>query len=264
MKYGKSDKRVCYDAGKARERNEIGEKIKELRRSEKMSLKEFTEKLEQRGVITSVSAVSKWELGQTLPNAYQLLAVFDCFGIADPSAFFAGTNLLNEEGLRKAADYREDLIASGRYSTDISLLQPDIVYIRMPVSLVPASAGTGDILDEEMFEYRTFPADEVPDGADFAVRVDGDSMSPEYEDGQIVWVRRAASLLPGEEGLFILNGNGYIKQYREREPADAAAYTDSHGSLHPQPVLVSYNDAYAPIVVGVNDSFRICGKILSR
>ncbi len=264
MKYRKTDTRVCYDAGKARERNEIGEIIKELRRSEKMSLKEFTIELEKRGVITSVSAVSKWELGQTLPNAYQLLAVFDCFGIADPAAYFAGTNLLNELGLRKAAEYKNDLIASGRYAPESSLKQAEIIYIRMPVSLLPASAGTGDILNEEMFEYRTFPADEVPDGADFAVRVDGDSMSPEYEDGQIIWVRRTASLLPGEEGLFILNGNGYIKQYQEREPADTTEFTDSQGTVHLQPLLVSYNKLYAPIPVGVNDSFRICGKILRR
>lgn len=264
MKSCKRPDRACYDAGKAREQNAIGEKIKELRRSEKMSLKEFAEKLERRGVVTSVSAVSKWELGQTLPNAYQLLAVFDCFGIADPSAYFAGTSLLNEEGLRKAADYREDLIASGRYAADHSLGQAEIVYIRMPVSLVPASAGTGDILDEDLFEYRTFPADEVPEDADFAVHVDGDSMSPQYEDGQLVWVRRAAFLRPGEDGLFVLNGNGYIKQYQERVPEDAAEYTDSLGAVHPQPLLVSCNKAYAPIPVGVNDSFRICGRILRR
>ena len=251
-----------YDASVARDRNEIGDKIKELRRSEKLSLKDFAAELEKRGVNTSVSAISKWELGQTLPNAYQLLAVFDCFGIADPSAYFTGMNRLNEEGLRKAADYREDLIASGRYSPDSAFSQAEVIYIRMPVSLVPASAGTGDILDEEMFEYRTFPAEEVPEGADFAVRVDGDSMSPEYEDGQIVWVKRAAALVPGEEGLFVLNGNGYIKQYQERDPEDRAEFTDSRGVLHRQPVLVSYNEAYAPMAVGINDSFRICGKIL--
>ena len=73
-----------------------------------------------------------------------------------------------------------------------------------------------------------------------------------------------AFLRPGEDGLFVLNGNGYIKQYQERVPEDAAEYTDSLGAIHPQPLLVSCNKAYAPIPVGVNDSFRICGRILRR
>jgi len=38
---------------------------------------------------------------------------------------------------------------------------------------------------------------------------------------------------------------------------------DSDGNLLKQPVLVSYNDAYAPIIVRPEMAFRICGKVLN-
>ena len=255
-KGGKKTYPVNYRANEARERNEIGKKIKELRQAEKISLRDFSELLKERGITVTPASINKWELGQTLPNAYQLLAVFDCFRIGDPGACFSGNALLNEEGLRKVAEYKTDLSASGRYVPERESTE-NILYVQMPVSLLSASAGTGDYLDDDCFEYRSFPKDTVPEGADFAVRVDGDSMMPKYEDGQIVWVRRAETLRSGEEGLFVLNGCGFIKLYREQ------ADISSQGSLQNQPVLCSYNSAYAPIRVGTEDSFRVCGKIVA-
>ena len=247
---------VVYRADEARERNVIGEKIIGLRRAEKISLRDFSEILQERGISVTAASINKWELGQTLPNAYQLLAVFDCFKVDDPGSYFSGNAVLNEEGLRKVAAYKEDLVASGLYAPDGE--EADIIYVQMPVSLLSASAGTGDFLDDDCFEIRSFPRGSVPEGADFGVRVDGDSMTPKYEDGQIVWVRRTETLRPGEEGLFVLNGCGFIKLYREQ-----TADSDVQGAVRNQPVLFSYNSAYEPITVGAEDSFRICGKILS-
>ena len=248
---------VTYRADEARARNKIGEKIKGLRREAKISLRDFSMILRERGISVTPASINKWELGQTLPNAYQLLAIFDCFRMDDPAGFFSENGLLNEEGLRKVAEYKEDLAASGRYAPDRDERE-NIVYVQMPVSLLSASAGTGDFLDDDRFELRSFPKESVPEGADFGVRVDGDSMMPKFEDGQIVWVRRAETLRSGEEGLFVLNGNGFIKLYRE-QPAPAG----SPETVRNRPVLYSYNSAYEPITVGMEDSFRICGKILS-
>jgi len=46
---------------------------------------------------------------------------------------------------------------------------------------------------------------------DFGVRVNRDSMEPVYHDGQIVWVEKTVALQPGEAGIFICNGEGYLK-----------------------------------------------------
>ena len=132
----------------------------------------------------------------------------------------------------------------------------------MPVSLLPASAGTGAFLEEENFEMVSFPASAVPQKADFGVRVSGDSMEPVYHDGQIVWVQQCASLSPGEVGLFLYDGDGYIKVYDEQEPEEQESFTDSQGVLHKQPVLISYNEKYEPKAVSPQLSFTIAGRIL--
>ena len=133
----------------------------------------------------------------------------------------------------------------------------------MPVSYLPASAGTGVFLDEENFETVSFPEASVPERADFGVRVSGDSMEPVYRDGQIVWVQRCSRLRPGEVGVFLYDGEGYLKVYGEQPPEDPERFTDSGGTVHMQPVLLSYNEAYAPKVVSPDCVFAVAGRVLN-
>ncbi len=111
----------------------------------------------------------------------------------------------------------------------------------MPVSDLPVSAGTGAFLDEGNFEMVSFPESSIPDGAEFGVRVSGDSMEPVYHDGQIVWVQQCENTRTGEVGVMIYDGQGYIKAYAEQEPDDPEAYLGSDGVRRMQPVMVSYN-----------------------
>lgn len=168
--------------------------------------------------------------------------------------------LLNAEGRRKVREYREDLIASGKYREVLPVLE--IRYRDMPVSDLPVSAGTGAFLDEGNFEMVSFPESSIPDGAEFGVRVSGDSMEPVYHDGQIVWVQQCETLRTGEVGVMIYDGQGYIKAYAEQEPDDPEAYLSSDGVRRMQPVMVSYNKAYAPKPASPELEFRIVGRVL--
>ena len=86
-----------------------------------------------------------------------------------------------------------DLIASRRYQPGTE--EPaKIDCIMMPVSELPVSAGLGAFLEGEMFQQIQVPASSVPAGAEFGIYVSGDSMEPRYHSGQIVWVKRCASL----------------------------------------------------------------------
>lgn len=69
-------------------------------------------------------------------------------------------------------------------------------------------------------------------------------MEPVYHDGQIVWVKKTDTLQSGEVGVFLCK-----KVYDQQEPAEKELeeYVDSYGLLHPQVVLVSYNEKYEPI-----------------
>lgn len=251
-----------YNASRERQNNIIGQKIAMARKSAGLSLTELSKLLEQYGLSIGRQGLGKWESGDAVPNGYQLLALCHALHIEDGIAYFTKFptthHVLNAQGLKKLQDYREDLIASGRY-TPAPEASP---LVEMPVSALPASAGTGAFLEEEHFDLMSFPAHQVPKNADFGVFVSGDSMEPRFHHGQILWVQRCDSLTPGEVGLFLYDGEGYIKIYGEQTPQDPEYYLDSTGVLHKQPVLISCNKNYPPKPVSPQLSFQIAGRIL--
>lgn len=252
-----------YDAKAEKADNYIGERIAEARTGKKLSLAAFKSVLAGYGVEIGTAGINKWELGKAVPNAYQLFAIAHALGLEDDMAFFIRNKAdLNSEGCNKLQEYKQLLIASGKYKPT----QPrkKIRYITKPVSYLKASAGTGSFLDEEQFEKVRFPENAVPDRADFALYVSGDSMEPVYHDGQIVWVEQCETLSIGDVGIFVYNGNGYIKSYDEQEPDEGTIedFTDSYGNVHMQPVMISYNEKYAPIEVIPHLGFCIVGRVL--
>ena len=258
----KSDKipGFSFDAAGARAENMIGKKLQALRTENGLSLAGMSARLTENGLDVSLNAINKWELGMSSPSAYQLMGICAIFGIDDAVEYFTGRQRLNDTGRRKVASYRDDLIASGNYKPQLS--DGELIYVYMPVSIVSASAGTGDFLEDDSFEILRFPEGSVPAGADFGVRVDGDSMEPVYSNGQLVWIKKCESLRTGEVGLFMLNGSGYIKVYHEQKPENPEDYTDLDGVVRMQPKLISYNEKYAPMPVGTADSFKIFGRVL--
>lgn len=92
-------------------------------------------------------------------------------------------------------------------------------YIEMPVSTLAVSAGTGEFLDEGGFEIIRFPKSTVPGGADFGVRVNGDSMDSGYHDANSLG-GKTDTIQPGEVGVFLCNVEGYLKVYDQQEPSE--------------------------------------------
>ena len=93
------------------------------------------------------------------------------------------------------------------------------------------------------------PRSILPEDTTFGVRISGDSMEPEFHDGQIAWVLQQESVANGEIGIFALNGEAYIKKLQN----------DKDGIF-----LISLNEKYAPIKVGENDRLDIFGKVLEK
>lgn len=253
-----------YNAAAEKDENIVGMRIAEARKKKGMSIAAFSAFLKNYGVEISTGGAGKWETGYSIPNAYQLIAICNALDIEDQIPFFMKdyVSALNDIGLKKVAEYKADLVASGKYRP--APKTTTITYILMPVSNLCVSAGTGAFLDEGNFEMLEFPADRVPEGANFGVRVSGDSMEPVYHDGQIVWVQECEQLAIGQVGVFVYDGEGYLKMYSEQEPGKDVAeeYIDSYGVLHAQPVLESYNRKYEPRVVRPGAVFQIVGKVL--
>lgn len=253
-----------YNATTDQEQNFLGQRIADARKKAGLSLVKLSSLLEEYGVFVTSGAINKWEVGKNIPSAYQLIAVSQALQMdVDLSQFMSIGKLpeLNEEGQRKVAAYKADLIASGRYKPQSASI---IKYIEMPVSSLAVSAGTGAFLDEGNFEMISFPESTVPAGAEFGLRVSGDSMEPVYHDGQIVWVQQCDEVAVGEVGIFIYDGEGYIKVFHEQMPcsSEIEEFTDSYGNVHMQPVMISYNQKYRPREISAHAGFQVVGRVL--
>lgn len=255
-----------YRADIARLGNDIGRKIGEARREAKLTQSGLAKKLKQYGVSVQTPAVNKWESGENVPNAYQLMAIIHALGIKDGMAYFSGhvtplTDSLNSEGRRIAKSFIEFLEGKEKYTRK----KPRLREITVPTREIDrVSAGFGEELaDEDGFEKVKYPESIVPDGTDFAVKVAGDSMEPAYHDGQVVFVESCETLNDGDVGILYYDHNAYIKVYREMMPSeeDIEDFTDDSGVIHPQIWFQSFNSKYPPIKI--QDDFIVYGRVLN-
>lgn len=228
----------------------LGSKLSELRKARKMSQQEVAKLVSVGSDPISNRAVSKWETGDTLPNAEQFLALCRIYDIRDVLSTFLGMEGPNDEGLNSlnklGRERVDEYISLLKESPEFSYKQK-VIRIRrqMPLYDLPASAGTGVFLDSD--SYTLIDVDEtVPENANLAVRISGDSMTPLYTDGQIVYVRQQPDLKPGEIGIFVLNGEAYCKKL------------ETDGGIK----LISLNPNYKPIKVKYSYELRVIGKVV--
>ena len=250
-----------YDSAREKEENVIGRRIAEARKRKGISCPELSRILLEQGSKISAQVINKWENAYAVPTGYQLIALCHALDIDDGLSYFAKGYQpdLNTEGMKKVQEYRDVLVASGLYPFEERKAGR---IIPMPVSPIRASAGTGNYIDEADFEMLDVNADDVPAGADFGIYVGGDSRETIYHDGQLVWVQKCSEILPGQVGIFLYDGDSYIKMYSERVPDDPEEFTSSDGVLHMQPVLVSFNKNYPDRVIRPGTDFRVFGRVL--
>lgn len=94
---------------------------------------------------------------------------------------------------------------------------------RSPVRLINyyyrlASAGTGQIVFD-MPPTRTIEIPDIPEykKANYAIGVNGISMEPVYHDGDILLVEMTDHVEIGEIGIFLVDGQSYVKQRGQDE-----------------------------------------------
>ena len=109
------------------------------------------------------------------------------------------------------------------------------------------SAGTGLYLDDEQVETINFGVDMVPNGTDFCLKVNGDSMEPMFHDGDYVFIKRETDFRNGTIGAVIVNGEAYLKKIY---------ITDN--SIE----LVSLNKKYKDIIVTQDDNLKYVGTVV--
>lgn len=205
----------------------FGERLKARRGELKLSRGELAERL---GV--SASAVSNYENGLSFPKEEVMLRLFDSLE-TEPNTLFqdsfrsSGGAMSGPEQML-LRQYRS-LSPLGR-ETVHSVVEALCAYRRnetgedagkkskrmIPLYRTPAAAGYAAPVFGEDFDYIPVTED-VPQAAEFAVRISGDSMAPYIADGSVVYVNRDP-LREGDVGIFCVDGDLFCKQYY-KDPA---------------------------------------------
>ena len=83
----------------------------------------------------------------------------------------------------------------------------------------------------------------IPHGTNALIHINGRSMEPTFEDGGYAYVDTTATVQYGQIGIFIVNGEAFIKEYQP-------------DGLH------SHNIRYKTIYTGDGVDVRCCGRVL--
>lgn len=115
-------------------------------------------------------------------------------------------------------------------------------YMYMPFFDLPVSAGTGVPLDSEDAKKIRVPADDDTRQSDYVLRVVGDSMEPRYYEGDLVLVKQQQYVEEGAVGIFLYNGEGYIKIFGGDR-------------------LISLNPKFKDMILNENDQIVCLGRV---
>lgn len=150
-----------------------------------------------------------------------------------------GTPIHKPEAYRTSRKYPANVVVLEDYSD----APEDTTTI--PVYDAGASAGTGIFLDSDYYDVIAIADNYTNRKANFAVWVDGHSMEPKFNDGDLVLVRQQPQVDIGEIGIFIVNGEGFIKKLGEGE-------------------LISLNPDYENIRLNEWDDISCKGRVLGK
>ena len=199
----------------------FGERVRKRRGELDMTRSELAALL---GV--SPSAVGNYETGVSFPKEEIILRLFDSLEV-DPNTLFQDSFQYHKQPLdpkeQKLLEGYRGLSALGRETVrtmvdalcayrDEAEAGPEAAEPRMiPLYRTPAAAGYAAPAFGEDFDYIAVAGD-VPPGAEFAVRIQGDSMAPYIADGSVAYVNRDP-LKAGDVGIFCVDGEMLCKQY---------------------------------------------------
>jgi SOS-response transcriptional repressor LexA len=240
----------------------IGRRIKEARLGKGLS-QEALAKL----VGVSKGTIGNYEIDLSSPNENTLIALMDCLKV---DANFLYQDDMSDEMKRRAFGGTDGKYAWGApilnaYASSIrptqeaacavlgiSHVEPSVHYppseptCDILVYSFPAAAGI-PLMAEDDYERLEFPESAVPSGADFGIRIRGDSMQPTIDDETIVFVRRQPDLQSGQIGIFMIDDEAVCKRLHKKGNTVS---------------LKSDNHAYKDIVIQPYQRFYVVGKVL--
>lgn len=230
----------------------IGDRIREYRETRHLTQQQLAERIgESRGTL-----ISNYENGTSRPDCDRLAKLCVALSVtADellgikvdtqkltPDEWTRTTKIrrLDEHG-RLVVDYLIDEEYARVLANSRKKNRPRLMYIDS--YSYPVSAGVGSFVETETPEKILVPECDEAEEADYVLTVKGDSMEPEFSDGDKVYVVQQPAVDIGEIGIFIINDEAFIKKLGKGQ-------------------LISLNENYKPIPFRKDDSIYCCGKVI--
>ena len=241
--------------------NILGNSIKELRKSKKLTQKNLAELTGFKQNTISNHENGNRQLDETDIRVYaEALGVSPqyLFDRAKPSSIEITTppatspiqsiyDQLEPNGQRKVITYAEKLRdeqKKRRKAKKNEVSEKVVQLYGYDYYDHATSAGTGQYLNDVRVERIELPVDI---DADFVIPIKGDSMEPDYQDGDLVFIQTSVDLNDGVIGVFNYNGEAYIKQL---------VIDEDQAYLH------SLNPEYKDMPITPDTDFRIIGEVV--
>ena len=144
--------------------------------------------------------------------------------------------------LTRGHQYAVEKLADNLLNVQLAESCPDISQLQFFKRSLAAGIGDPTEFDDEATPIFLY-TDQVSKRADCVFAVNGDSMEPEYHNGDLVLVERipdAPDLAEGETGAFIVGNETYIKNY----------YNDGLHSLNPKYSVMSFDEGETVYLIG--------------
>lgn len=223
-----------------------------------LNTKEFSNKLNFK-----YTTVLDWVNAKTYPRIDKIEKMANFFGIEKSELVeeFNQDNTylnklnntvmqLNTENKKKVVDYADNKLKDQkRQQNKIHPINENDNTYYVDV-LGSVSAGTGEWLTDE--QHEEVMVNNEPPAHDFALRVNGDSMTPTFSDGQIIYVNKIYDTEEVRNNQFViaeLNGDSYVKKI---------VFDDDRKNCR----LISLNKRYADIEIKKSDDFKIVGVVI--
>ena len=252
----------------------IGKRLREAREKAGITQEELGKRIGVTG-----SAITNYEKETSHPKEPVMYALMDALGIEpnflfqdcvsslkskDSSQNFSLDELSYIKKYRTLDGYGKEAVngildiefkrCSAMHSKlqEVSLLEFPAKTLPFRYSMQSASAGTGTYLGPEAFETMLVKETPLTRRVSFGIPVNGDSMEPQFHNGDMLLIERTKEIRIGEIGVFTLNGEGYVKELGDKELL----------SLNPeyQPIKITGDISCNGRVIGVLDPTLIISQ----
>lgn len=228
----------------------VGDMIRYYLQQNKMTIKELGLKLGK-----GESTVSKWINNKNMPMAKDLSAMTHIFntdiqtlmyGAGETDELITKTDkvmrTLTTDRQQNVYTYADNQLKEQQAGNVITMpTRDDKVELQANGVL---SAGVGEFLDDSTEMFPVMVSKPIPDNFDYVFKVNGHSMEPTFEDGQIIFVTEHEEYRNGQIIAVVVDGCAYVKRLKYNNDSMT---------------LISLNPAYPNVQVLEDDEYRILG-----